>query len=416
MRGVTGRLISGFIGFAVIAATASAQTQPQGLRDRDPDVAASKGIAAEVQEADIHLGSFYIRSQFLISNSAFAGAITLPSSTGISDFAMAAEAPQRLYYIPTRKTVLTADFVPGYTFFDNNGKSGQFNWSARADAHFLWNYLYLDLYATRADQLRAHVADVNSLATVQEDEYGVAGELKYSSRTSAIFSYRKRTDFYPEDRYQPSDYEMGLLDHDEDNVRLVLQHRTFPLTSLFVAGEASNYAFDQVAGKASSRRYAGVGFIHDRGRSTVRVEAGPTELSFDDGSQDGFTGITGKASWSRTNGPWNYDASATRDIGFATFAENYFYESWAANAGIGYQMTRRLTLHGNAIYEKDEFPNPVFGELYRSDTAYLISTGFQYMYRKLGFGADVGYFNRESTYGGTEDSGIRWGLRLSWSL
>jgi hypothetical protein len=400
----------------VFVSSASGQTQPSGLRDRDPDVEAAKKIAAELQEADIHLGNFYLRSQIKASNSAFAGAITLPSSTAGQNFALTVEAPQRLYYVPTRKTVFTAEYSPGFTFFDNKGKNGQFNWGVRGDAHLLGNFVYLDLYGSRADQLRAHTADLNRLATVREDEIGAAGELKYSSRTSAIFSVRKRDTSYPDRRYQPEGFQTLLLDREEKNARLALRHRTFPLTSIFIAAEASQYDFDNVAARKSSRRYAGLGFVHDRGRTVFRAEAGPTRLEFDDPlAQEGFSGITGSVDWSRSNGRWTYHAGGSRDIGFAVFAQNFYYETTAGTAGMQYAATRRLSLHLTGLYQKDEFPNPVFGN-YRTDEAWLVSTGFTYAFRKVGVGADIGYIDRTSTYAGDVESGIRWGLRLSWNL
>jgi len=67
------------------------------------------------------------------------------------------------------------------------------NYALRADAHFLTNHLYLDVYRTRANQMRAFVSDINRMATVKENETGVVGEFKYSSRTSALFALRRLT-------------------------------------------------------------------------------------------------------------------------------------------------------------------------------------------------------------------------------
>ena len=78
-------------------------------------------------------------------------------------------------------------------------------------------------------------------------EVGVAGEVKYSSRTSAIFNVRFRDTEYPEDRFQPDPQQdhvaIEVLDRREKNARVAFHHKTFPRTSLFVAAEGSDYDF-----------------------------------------------------------------------------------------------------------------------------------------------------------------------------
>lgn len=393
--------------------------QNQKLRDRDPDLSAAKKLASDLQQASIHRGPFYLFSRVRIADAGFSDAGGVPTGDNNDGIAVTVEAPQRLYFVPRKKTVYSVEFVPGYSWFQKGRDANQWNYLLRGDGHFLLNHLYLDLYALRADQLRAHVADLNRVATVREDEVGVAGEVKYSSRTSGLFTVRLRDTEYPtRGRYQPRDASgiaklaLNVLDREERNARVSLQHKTFPRTSFFVSAEASDYDFVNHEAHDSLRTFYGGGLNFDAGRTQMRVEAGGVKLDFDDPSQPDYSGVNANLRLSRGNGRWTYTFGADRDLGFSIFLNNSYFVSTAANAGADYVATRRLTLHAQTAAERDEYDTPVFGRS-RTDDIWFSSVGFTYAIRRARVGLDVGWYERNTTAFGDEGSGIRYVLRLS---
>ena len=401
----------------VVAITASAQ-QTQTLRDRDPDLAAAKKVASDLQQANFHRDTFYLLSRLRIADAGFTEGAYVPTGDSEGGISLKIEAPQRLYFVPRKKTVYSLDVVPGYAFFREGEQRNQFDYFVRADAHFLLNHLYLDVYGLRSDQLEAHVADLNRLATAREGEYGVAGEVKYSSRTSGQFIVRLRDTEYPQNRFQPDPDPEGVhiptqvLNRREKNARLSVLHKTFPRTSLFVAAEGSDYEFDNVARYASRRSYVGGGLQYDAGRTTARVEAGPMKLDFDDPAVKDYDGITARLRVSRSAGRWTYTFGADRDIGFSLFLDNPYFVATSGSLGADYVANRRLTLHARTAYERDEFETPVLGQS-RTDDVSFTSVGFTYGLRRVRFGADIGWYERDSTAFGDVASGIRYALRLS---
>lgn len=402
----------------------------QTLRDRDPDLEAAKRLTGELQQANVHSGPFYLWSRLRIADAGYSEQTYLPTGDTSGGLALTVEAPQRLYFVPRKKVMFTADLVPGYSFFESNERrSSQFNYLARGDVHFLFNHLYLDLYAQREDQLRAQVADVNRLATLQADEAGVAGELKYSSRTSGTFSLRFRDLSYPEDRFQPDigpgviDPGTGdplkvpvfLLNRNERNARLSLMHKTFPLTSLFVAGERSDYNFRRATYKDSTRTWVGAGFLYNAGRTRLRVEAGPARLEFDDPSQRDYEGLVAALEANRSNGRWQYAFNAGRDVGFSIFLNNNYYIANTARVSVDYAATRRLSLRAGSAFERDTYDVTVNGRGRRDEISFTYA-GFSYGIRRVRAGVDVGWYERDSTFlDDDEDSGIRYVLHLSFT-
>ena len=82
--------------------------------------------------------------------------------------------------------------------------------------------------------------------------------------------------------------------------------------------------------------------------------------------------------------------------------------------GVDHATTRRLTLHARSVHERDEYDQPVLGQT-RTDTISFSSVGFTYGIRRARLGADVGWYERDSTAFGDTDSGIRYVLRLSFT-
>jgi hypothetical protein len=393
--------------------------QDQGLRDRDPDLDAAKKLAADLQDASFRRGPFYLLSRFRISDAGYTQGGFVPTGDQNGGLSLTLEAPHRMYFVPHKKVILSAEAVPGYSLFREGENGNQLNYLLRGDAHLLLNHLYLDVYASTADQLRAHVADINRLATAKEDEIGMAGELKYSSKTSALFSVRSRDLEYPDDRFQPDELPetqipVEVLDRTERSVRGSFLHKTLPRTSFFAAGEVSEYDFPNKRAYDSRRTYYGGGAAYDAGRTQVRMEAGPVKLDFHDPLTPDYDGLSARIAASRSNGRWLYNLGADRDLGFSVFLNNAFFVSTSGSAGVNYVATRRLTLNARTFFERDEYQTPVFGRDRTDDISYT-SVGFTYAIRRITVGADAGWYERSSTAFGDEAEGIRYALRLSFT-
>lgn len=391
-------------------------------RDRDPVLENAKRINSDLQKANIHAGPLYILSRLRVSDIGYTEQFFVPAGDDGGGLAFAVEAPQTIYFVPSRKVLFNVELTPGFSYFDgNNDIDGveqdrtQFNYSARGGVQFLFNHLFLDLYAARSDALQARVADVNRLATVQNNEIGLGGELKWSSRTRMNFSVRQFEPKFPEDRYQPDAVPLrALLEREERDSRVSVHHRTFPRTSLTAAVEHRDFEFEFATYKNGSRVYAAPGFIWDTGRTTLRAEAGPARVRFDDPGQNEFEGILGSASFGHRYRRLTLFAAAERDVDFTVFANNNYYVLTRGSLGAEYQMTRRFRLRATTSAERDEYDVPVFGND-RTDDIRFSTIGFRYTVRRLEFGVDVGQYDRTSTFGGDEEDGIRYVLHLSFT-
>lgn len=402
-RRLTGVMIS-----LLVAGTVAGQT----LRDRDPDLSGAKKLAGELQDANFHSGMFYLWSRFRIADAGYTESAYLPTGDDSGGLNLRIEAPQRLYFVPRRKVVFTVEVTPGYNVVARDDEDRKLDYLARGDVHFLFNHLYLDVYTSQADQLRALLA-ANELARTRDRETGLAGEFKYSSRTSLQFTTRYREQEYPEDRFDEGDIPLALLDRSERNGRASFVHKTFPLTSLFVAAEASDYSFVNDPNRDSSRRWAGAGFHLNSGRSELRFEAGPAKLEFDTPGERDFSGITGSLQARRSTGRVNYTATVGRDLGFAILRGNNYYIADTGHFGIEYIASRRLSLRTGIVAERHTYDVPVDG-VRRRDLISFSSVGFDVGVRRLNFGADVGWYERDTNTIGQDDSGIRYVLHLSF--
>lgn len=396
----------------IIALLIAASVEGQTLRDRDPDLAGAKRLAAELQEANFHSGPFYLWSRFRVADAGYTEDAYLPTGEESGGLALRVEAPQRFYFVPRRKIVFTAEVTPGYNLITRGDEDSKVDYSARGDVHFLFNHLYLDVYTSRADQLRALLAE-NELARTRDDETGVAGEFKYSSRTSAQFAARYRSQAYPENRFEEGDIPLALLDRNERNARASFIHKTFPLTSLFVSTEFSDYEFENDPTRDSTRQWVGAGFHLNSGRTSLRVEAGPARLDFDTPGERDFTGLIGTVDAARRTGQVTYRAGLSRDVGFAILAGNNYYTADGLNVGVDYGANRRLTLRAGVVAQRHRYDEPVAG-VRRRDTISFSSVGFEYGIRRLRVGADAGWYERTTTTAGDDDSGIRYVLHLSF--
>lgn len=403
---------------AVVLSTSAFGQQQESLRDRDRTFDASRVVASELQRAQIHNGPFYFLSELRLSDIGYSDEYYVPvgDRNGVT---FGASAPQRIFFVPSKKTVYSLEYTPEYNYLHRAGSSSQYNYNARADAQFFTSYLYADVYGRRADEIRASALELNRFITERETAVGVTGEFRYSSRTSATFSADTRAFDHPLSQFQPSDRDVLLLDRSEHNYRLALRHKTFPLTSLYVAGEASNYSFPFATYKAAHRTFAGLGVTRDSGRTYFSAEAGPGHLNFRDPSQHDFHGALGHATATyRASARTTLGASAARDVAFSIFADNNFFVADEANVTAQYSATRHLAFTGGSTYVVDRYDVPTLVADYRStlrrrDHFSFTSVGWRYTIRRFTGGFDVGYYQRYSNFDPRTQHGIRLVLHLS---
>jgi hypothetical protein len=389
-----------------------------GLRDRERAFAASQEIANDLRKAHFHHGAFYLLNTIQLSDIGYDSSFYVPTADKQSGFRFGIQAPTRLYIVPRKKTVYSLDIRPEWSFFNRGSRSIVFGYRVRADAQYLLNHLYLDFYTTGADQLRADVSEIARLLTEKTFNGGVSGELKYSSRTSMTFNAQTGNVKHPLDAIQPA-APVQLLDRSEHNYRLSIHHKTFPLTSLFVASEYSDYSFSDAVFKNGRRSYAGLGFVHDSGRTVTQGEAGPGKLDFFRPGQHDFQGILGNLSSSKKFGrSTTGSVNVSRDVDFSIFALNNYYIADRFSTQLSWDATRRLTLNAQAALGRDLYETPVLGPhgfLKRRDVFTFPSVGFIYAFARLRGGLDIGYVNRTSNFDVNLDHGMRILFRLSFT-
>ena len=404
-------------GTIVLSLSAFAQEE-ESLRNRDRTFDASRTIASELQRAQIHDGPFYFLTELRLSDIGYSQEFFMPVGNG-NGVTFGASAPQRIFFVPTKKTVYSIEYTPEYNVLHSGSSSSQYNYNTRADAQFITNHLYADVYGRKADEIRASAAELNRFISERETTAGITGELRYSTRTSATFTAETRSINHPLSEFQPSDRDVLLLDRSEHNYRLALRHKTFPLTSLYAVGETSTYSFPFATYKASRRTFAGLGASRDSGRMFLRVEAGPGRLNFRDPSQHDFRGALGNAALSyRASARTTIGAAAARDVAFSIFADNNYYVVDQANLNMIYAATRRLAFTAGSTYMIDRYDVPTLMNDYRTigrrrDHFSFTSVGWRYTIRRFIGGFDVGYYDRYSNFDPNNQHGIRLVLHLS---
>jgi hypothetical protein len=407
-----------FIVAMVLCALTRTAFAQNGLRDRERAFSASQEIASDLRKAHFHHGPFYLLSTFQLSDIGYDSSFYVPTADRQSGFRFGVQAPTRLYFVPAKKTIYSLDVRPEWSFFKRGGKRDVFGYKARADAQYLFNHLYLDVYAENANQLRADVAEIARLLTERATTYGVSGEMKYSSRTSATFNAATLKTIYPMSQIQP-DLPVALLDRNGHNYRGTLNHKTFPLTSLFVTGEFSDYSFRNASYKNGRRTFAGAGFVNDSGRTVTRFEAGEGQLEFFQPDQHDFSGALGNLTSNRKLGRSTvFSLGASRDLDFSIFTNNNYYVADRFTTGVAWDVTRRLQLTVQAAIGRDLYDVPVAGPhgfLKRRDQFSFPSIGFTYGFYRLRGGLDVGYVRRTSNFDINVDDGIRVLFRLSFT-
>lgn len=403
----------------ILCACAQGAFAQNGLRDRERAFSASQEIANDLRKAHFHHGPFYLLSTFQLSDIGYDSSFYVPTADRQSGFRFGIQGPTRLYIVPSKKTIYSIDVRPELSFFTRGKRSTVFGYKARADAQYLLNHLYVDVYAENADQLRADVSEIARLLTEKTQAYGVSGELKYSSRTSATFNAAVQKTAYPLNAIQPAGIPVEVLNRNGHNYRIAFNHKTFPLTALFLTAEFSDYSFPDAVFKNGKRSFVGGGFVNDNGRSVTRIEAGAGKLDFFRPGQHDFQGALGNLTSSRKLGHSTVATlSAARDLDFSVFIFNNYYIADRLSTALAWDATRRLTINLQAALGRDLYETPVNGPhgfLKRRDVFTFPSIGFTYAFARLRGGLDIGYVNRTSNFDVNLDHGIRLLFRLSFT-
>ena len=418
---------------AACLAIGSSSLFAQGVRTRERTFEASEVLAADLRRARVHSGPFYLLSNIQFSDLGYESQFFFPSAEQGGGFSLVVSAPQKLYFVPTRKTIYSLTVTPEYAFFNKGGGNGDSPWGylVRGDAHYLLNHIYINVFGMQSNRLQALSGEINRIVTQRDETAGVTGEFRYSSKTHAFYTFSGRRATYPSSRYQPSDLTAPVpgirgsifdLDRRERNARVSLLHRTFPLTSLTLAAEANKYTFPSSADRNSTRRYVAPGLAYDSGRTTFKAEAGPAVVHFYTPSlTPDFHGIVGNAAFGHSINPkTSLTLAADRDVDFSIAAGERYYVGDRALFAVERQATRRLSLRFSSTVGRDIYPvdtlNPV-NALFerRRDEFSFTAIGWRYTMRHIRGGFDIGYYQRRSNFEIDEQNGIRLGIALSLS-
>jgi hypothetical protein len=410
-----------FAAAAIIPVAAMAQEQGLRNRDRERQLDASRRIAGDLQRASVHRGAFYLLSSIQLADIGYTedNEFWAPTRDHTSGVTFGINAPHRLYFIPRKKVIFALDAVPGYGFYRSEDVSGdkhfraQFGYQTRASMQLLLNHLYLETYVGKSDTLRSNTGEINRILTLDDRTYGVNGELKYSSKTSALYSGAIRDIDYPDDAEQPDDRQVDLLGRREFSQRGSVTHKTFARTSLLVAGEASSYEFKRLESRDSKRMYGGAGVLYAGDRVSAGAEAGYARLSFDRPGSTDFGGVLGNVRGDVAIGRrWSINGAASRDVDFSIFGNNLYYVLDRANTAAVFRATQRLSLRGAVNVGRNKYDVLTSG-VYRRDKLSFISLGFDYSLRRSRLGLEVGHYSRTSTIGDPPEDGIRMTIHLS---
>ena len=405
---------------AILAFTPVMQAQQEGLRDRDPVLEGAKKVASDLQAASIHYGPWYLLSRLTLSDIGYGQQYFTPTGESSGGLTVAANAPQRLYFVPSRRVVFAGEVSPQYAWVQQNGAKSQFGYSTRGDAEFIFNHIFLDLYGGQANELRPLPGEINRIVTVKERNAGASTELKYSSRTSALFTAVYRDEKYPLSRLQPAELRTILpllMDRTEHNYRISALHKTFPVTSIIIAAEQSDYAFTHTPSRDSQRTYVGAGAVLDNGTTVLRAEAGPAKLTFKQAGQKEFNGLLANAAASHRLGDrWRVSANAARDLDFSLYQNNNYYVLDRVSLAADYAATRRLSLRFTSEYGRDLYDVRIGNNPLRRDLIAWNAIGWNYSLRRVRGGFDVGYYHRTSNVPDVDQvDGIRMVVHLSFT-
>lgn len=397
----------------MIAAAAGAQQfdRSEQSRDRERRLEAARALEAEIRQANFHRGQFYLLSRLQLADIGIEQQFFTPT-TNSGSVSLGLSAPQKLFYVPTKKFILSAEVTPSYAYVAR-GRDAQWGLRARADAHFLLNHLYLDFYGSDANELVADTGEIGQLLTARRPAFGLASELRYSSKTFANFAVERSSIRFPIDRYQPEGVDIEQLERDEWNSRVTMNHRTLPRTTFSIIGELRDSQFVNVRDRDARRTYTAAGATWEAPRTIVHLEAGPGRLEIKQPGRRDFRGALGAGHISQQVGRrWNLDGAVQRDVIFSLAENNDYYISDRASARAKVNVTRKFSIDFGSTLGRDRYDVPVAG-VRRVDDTEFDSVGWLYQMKHLDGGFEVGYFRRTSNVTVESDDGIRVFLRLS---
>jgi hypothetical protein len=395
----------------------------QGLRNRERRFQSAQEISSDIQGARFRWHSFYLLSRIEISDVGYNEEFYVPTSEiAGSGITFGISAPQKLYFIPSRKVIFSVQAAPTFNLINVKAIKNQWAYAYRGDAQILLNHFYFDFYGSASHQPRTDQIELNHIVTRKDNTFGLNSEFKYSSRTSAAFSAYHRKVAFPLDSLQPPEAQVQILDRTEENARVSILHHTFPKTSLFGSFEQSRYTFPFSRVRNGKRTLAVVGFDFVNGTDRLRIEAGPGRLDLADPTQKDFRGILGAVIYTRQHtASLSTAASFTRDVDFSIFANNNYYIVNRAGIEITATATRKLTLRAGSSGAFTRYDMSIFNGMTgltesRQDQITFSSVGWLYRFgRKLRGGFDVGYYQRKSNFDDVKQNGIRYVLHLSFT-
>jgi hypothetical protein len=409
------------VAFVLLAATPAFSQEASTIeaRDRETRLRGKDEVQRDLDRAQLRLGAFYLYSTFEIGELGYDENLYAPTEEERDDFTISLSAPQRLYFVPSRKFVLSADVRPGYVWYRKAEDARHWNLRYRGDMHLLFNRMYSDFYYEKADERRRDLSELNFLVDLDSQQIGNDTEIAISSRSNIVTGVFFREIEYPNAEGTAFDFEeVSRLNRDEARYSAAFRHKTFPLTSTEIGAARETYDF-QDNRRDGDRDQAWVGATRRTGRSTLRAQIGAARLDYIDPSEKDYSGPLGFVSYEFSpRRRWVGTITGRRDLVFSVYAENQHFAADRLSATFTLPATRWLDLRFVGEAGKNSYFVPTFDEIdrinkEREDDILYGSVGFTTRLNRLAVGLDVGRFERKSNFMRFDEDGIRLVLRLS---
>ena len=111
------------LSIAAVCIALGSSAWAQNLRSRERTFEASETLAADLRRARIHSGPFYLLSYLQFSDLGYESQFFFPTSEQGGGLSLAVSAPQKLYFVPAKKTVYAISFTPEYAFFSKGASN-----------------------------------------------------------------------------------------------------------------------------------------------------------------------------------------------------------------------------------------------------------------------------------------------------
>lgn len=403
--------------------TLTAQTPT--LRDRDREPEGRKALLADLQRARLHYGPFYLVSRLELRNLGFDQEINIPTGDEVEDVTLTVAAPQKLFFVPSKKIILSAQAEPAYVWFNDREDLRQWNYLYRGDVHLVLNRLYADIFATRSDETVRDLAEIGRLVDRKTRVAGIETEFKFTSKTAVRIRHTDTGLDYT--RGSEADLEGERLERTEALNSLLFEHKTFPRTALSLMLESENFDFDFADNRDGNLYaiYAGAERTGTAARligQPIRIQLGYAQLDYDDPAEKDYRGPVGTATIAFSpHRNLILNAAAERSLQFSIFESNNHYAADRAELVTTYSMGRRFDLFGSLEYGINHYFIPAIDPLdgrskNRADELTLETAGVKYRLPRGGIlGLGVGYYQRDSNFSRFNEDGIRLFVQLSIS-